>query len=51
MADDAWSVWSTWLRYLAGPISRTRIQYMDFVEMFNVSLDLATIYFAHFNEH
>ena len=34
---------------LAGPISRTSIQYMDFVEMFNISLDLSTIYFAHFS--
>ena len=30
---------------LAGPISHTSIQYMDFVETFNVSLDLSTIYF------
>ena len=30
---------------LAGPISHTSIQYMDFVEIFNVSLDLSTIYF------
>ena len=30
---------------LAGPISHTAIQYMDFVEIFNVSLDLSTIYF------
>ena len=29
---------------LAGPISHTSIQYMDFVEIFNVSLDLSTIY-------
>ena len=30
---------------LGGPISHTSIQYMDFVEIFNVSLDLSTIYF------
>ena len=30
---------------LAGPISHTSIQYMDFVEVFNVSLDLSAIYF------
>ena len=30
---------------LAAPISHTSIQYMDFVEIFNVSLDLSTIYF------
>ena len=28
---------------LAGPTSHTSIQYMDFVEMFNISLDLSTI--------
>ena len=33
---------------LAGPISHTSIQYMGFVEIFNVSLDLSTRYFAHF---
>ena len=32
---------------LAGPISHTGIQYMDFVEIFNVSLDLSTIYFIY----
>ena len=34
-----------------GPISST--QYMDFVEIFNISLDLSTIYmyFAHFSGH
>ena len=31
---------------LAGPISHTSIQYMDFVDIFNVSLNLSTIYFA-----
>ena len=30
---------------LAGPISNTSIQCMDFVKISNVSLDLATIYF------
>ena len=30
---------------LSEPISHTSIQYMDFVEIFNVSLDLSTIYF------
>ena len=34
---------------LAGPISHTSTQYMDFVEIFNISLDLSTIYFAHFS--
>ena len=33
---------------LAGPISHTSSQYMDFVEIFNTSLDLSSIYFAHF---
>ena len=33
---------------LAGPVSDTSPQYMDFVEIFNISLDLSTIYFAHF---
>ena len=33
---------------LAGPISHTISQYMDFVEIFVVSLDLSAIYFAHF---
>ena len=31
---------------LAGPFTPTS---MDFVEIFNVSLDLSTIYFAHFS--
>ena len=35
---------------LAGPISHTSIQYMDFLEIFNISLDLSTIYLAHFSE-
>ena len=34
---------------LAGPISHTSTQYMDFVEIFNVWLDLSTVYFANFN--
>ena len=34
---------------LAGPISHTSTQYMDFVEIFNVSLDLSTVYFANFS--
>ena len=34
---------------LAGPVSHTSIQYMDFVEVFNVSLDLSTIYFIFLN--
>ena len=29
---------------LAEPISRASTQYMDFVEIFNISLDLSTIY-------
>ena len=35
--------------FLAGPISHISTQYMDFVEIFNISLDLSTIYFAHFS--
>ena len=34
---------------LAEPISHAGIQYMDFVEIFNVSPVLPTIYFAHFS--
>ena len=34
---------------LAGPISYTRTQYMNFVEVFNISLDLSTIYCANFS--
>ena len=30
----------------AGPISHTGIQHMNFVEIFNVSLDLSTIHFS-----
>ena len=33
---------------LAGPISHTSTQYIDFVEILNISLDLPTIYFVHF---
>ena len=32
-------------RVMAGPISLASIQYMDFVKIFNVSLDLSTTYF------
>ena len=34
---------------LAGPISHTSAQYMDFVEIFNISQDLSSIYFANFS--
>ena len=34
---------------LARLIYHTSIQYMDFGEIFNVSLDLSTIYFGHFS--
>ena len=34
---------------LAGPASHTGTQYMDFVEVFNISLDLSTIYCANFS--
>ena len=34
---------------LAGPISHTNTQYMDFVEIFNIVLDLSTVYFSHFS--
>ena len=34
---------------LAGPISHTSTQYMDFAEVFNISLDLSSIYFAYFS--
>ena len=33
---------------LAGPISHTSTQYIDFVD-FYISLDLSTIYFTHFS--
>ena len=48
-ADDAYSIQSTWVVLLAGPISHTSTQCMDFVEILNISLDLSTIYFAHFS--
>ena len=35
---------------VVGPISHTDTQCMDFVDIFNISLDLSTIYFVHFNE-
>ena len=34
-------------RVLAGLISHASTQYIDFVEILNISLDLSTIYFAH----
>ena len=34
--------------FLAGLISHKSTQYMDFVETFNISLVLSTIYFSHF---
>ena len=34
---------------LAGPISYTGNQCMDFVEIFNISQDLSSINFAHFS--
>ena len=33
---------------LAGPVFHTCTQYIDFVDIFNISLDLSTIYFAYF---
>ena len=33
---------------LAGPNTHTSTQYIDFVEILKISLDLSTIYFAHF---
>ena len=33
----------------AEPTSHTSTQYMDFVEIFNIVLDLSTIYFSHFS--
>ena len=35
--------------FFDGPISHTNTQYMDFVEIFTISLDLSAIYFAHFS--
>ena len=34
---------------LAGPISHISTQYTDFVEIFNISMDLSTNYFANFS--
>ena len=34
---------------LAGPIFHTSTQYIDFVEILSVSLDLSTIYFVYFS--
>ena len=34
---------------LAGPVSHTSTQYIDFVEICNTSLDLSAMYFAHFS--
>ena len=35
---------------LAGPISHSSTKYIDFVDIFNFSLDLSAIYFAYFSE-
>ena len=35
---------------LAGPISHSSTQYMDFFEIFNIILDLSTIYFSTLND-
>ena len=32
---------------LAGPITHTSTQYMDFVKIFSISMDFSAIYFAH----
>ena len=34
---------------LAGPVSHTSTQYMDLVDIFDVSPDLTTIYLAYFS--
>ena len=34
---------------LPGPISHTSTQYMDLGEVFNISLELSTIYCANFS--
>ena len=34
---------------LAGLISHTSTQCMDFIKIFNIVLDLSTIYFSHFS--
>ena len=46
-ADYAYSIQilnSNLVLLLAGPISHTSIQYMDHIEMFQISLDLSDIY-------
>ena len=40
-ADDAYSIRSTWSCYW---LDHTGTQYMDFVEIFNISLNLSAIY-------
>ena len=35
--------------FWGGPISHSSTQYMDFVKIFNISLDLSSIYFVHFS--
>ena len=38
------------VKLLAGPISHTSTQYMDFVEIFNICVELLyAIYLAHFS--
>ena len=34
---------------LAGLVSHTSTQYMDFVDFFDISLDLYSVYFVHFS--
>ena len=46
--DDAYSIQRDLVVLLAGPISHTSTQHMDFFETFNISLDLS-IYFTHFS--
>ena len=48
-ADDAYSIREHLVVLLAGPISHTSTQYIDFVGFFYISLDFSTIYFAHFS--
>ena len=48
-ADDCLLNFEHLVVLLAGPVSHTIKQCMDFVEIFNVSLDLSTIYFARFS--
>ena len=45
--DDAQSGAPDLVVLLVGPVSHTSTQYIDFVEIFNISLDLSIIYFAH----